>query len=80
MSILDGYLSEAELANELNLNKATLMRWRKKQIGPPFTMIGRGVFYSRDSVLLWLKKQEVSPPVKHVGRETGHTQRLRSFR
>jgi hypothetical protein len=80
MSILDDYLSEAQLAKELNRNPATLVRWRKKQIGPPFTMLGKSVYYRKESVLEWLKKQEVSPPEKHSGRQTGHVQRLRSFR
>jgi len=80
MSILDDYLSEAQLAKELNRNPATLVRWRKKQIGPPFTMLGKSVFYSRESVLVWLKKQEVSPPEKHAGRVTGLTQRLARVR
>jgi hypothetical protein len=77
MSILDGYISETQLALELGRNKATLVRWRKKQIGPPFTMMGKSVYYCRESVLLWLKANEVSPPEKHAGRVTGHFQNVR---
>jgi len=73
---LEGFLSETELAQEFGLNKATLVRWRKKQIGPPFIPFGKTILYRRESVLDWLKSKEVTPPGKPSGRATGHTQRL----
>lgn len=73
MSILDNYLSEVQLAKELNRNPATIVRWRKKQIGPPFIPFGKTILYRRESVLDWLKSKEVSPPEKYSGRATGHT-------
>jgi hypothetical protein len=52
--ILAGYLSEREMASQLRRNERTLQRWRKQQIGPPFTMIGEAPFYSVEAGRQWL--------------------------
>src|ERR1700674_3398220 len=56
--ILDGYLSESQLAGELNKNIRTLKRWHELRVGPARTFIGRAIFYRRDSVLAWLAGKE----------------------
>ena len=46
--LLDGYLSENELAEQLGRARRTLQEWRAKRIGPPFTRIGRAYFPGRE--------------------------------
>jgi hypothetical protein len=61
MAILEGYLSEAELAKQLNKTERTLQIWRQRREGPPWTKVGKSVFYYTDTVLAWLKAQEQHP-------------------
>jgi hypothetical protein len=63
---LPGYTSEFETAEELNLSVRTLRKWRQLRIGPPWTGIGRQVFYSDESRAAWLKSQEVHPTREQV--------------
>jgi hypothetical protein len=53
-ALLAGYLSENELAKELRRDPATLARWRKRRIGPPFVMNGRLPFYNIEAARAWL--------------------------
>jgi hypothetical protein len=55
---LADYQSEDELAEELNRSPRTLARWRAARIGPPYVLIGRGVYYRRAAVAEWLLKRE----------------------
>jgi hypothetical protein len=52
--LLDGYLSAAELALELDKDSRTLLRWRKLRVGPPFIMNGITPIYNIESVKHWL--------------------------
>ena len=61
MSILAGYISEANLAAELNRTVRSLQLWRQFRKGPPWTKIGPTVFYSEDGVRAWLKTLEQHP-------------------
>ncbi len=56
--ILDDYISRKQLAADLKLAEATLIRWEKDGKGPPVTRIGRDVVYSIPSFKKWLKEQE----------------------
>jgi hypothetical protein len=57
-TILDDYLTAAELAAELNLALITLSRWRMLKVGPPVTKVGKKVLYKRSSAREWLASQE----------------------
>jgi hypothetical protein len=61
MTILEGYLSEADLAKQLNKTERTLQIWRQRREGPAWTKIGKSVFYGIDAVRSWLKSQEQQP-------------------
>lgn len=58
IGILDEYISRKQLAADLKLAEATLIRWEKDGKGPPVTRIGRDVVYSIPSFKKWLKNQE----------------------
>jgi hypothetical protein len=58
---LAGYSSESETAEELNVAIRTLRKWRQLQIGPPWTTVGRQIFYGNESRAAWLRSQEVQP-------------------
>lgn len=53
-SVLDGFLTEAELAKELGISTRTLIRWRRLREGPPITRLGRRILYHRQAVAKWL--------------------------
>jgi len=44
-NLLEGYVSRAELAQQLGRNERTLIRWEEERTGPPVTRIGRKVLY-----------------------------------
>ena len=54
VGLLDDYMSEAEIADELDKNLRTLQRWRKLRIGPPFTMNGVMPIYNIEKARQWL--------------------------
>jgi hypothetical protein len=54
--ILAGYLEETDLAKELGRNVATVRRWRKMRIGPPYTQNGREFLYSVEGTRAWLAR------------------------
>lgn len=49
------YISEAEAAIALNVSEQTLIDWRKRQIGPPFSMIGRKFIYAVAKLKQWVE-------------------------
>jgi hypothetical protein len=53
--LLDGWLSEHELATELDRSVRTLQRWRDLRIGPPFTLMGDSPIYNAENVKRWLQ-------------------------
>jgi hypothetical protein len=61
MSILAGYLSEAELAPQLGKTVRTLQSWRAQRKGPPWTQLGSTILYSEDGTRAWLKTLEQQP-------------------
>jgi len=60
-SVLDGYITETDLARQLKRSVRTLQRLAARQSGPPRIKIGRLVFYRIDSVRAWLVQQERKP-------------------
>ncbi len=59
--LLFDFLTEDDLARELDLSRKTLLRWGKDGRGPKRTKIGRRVLYRRDSVRAWLAACEADP-------------------
>lgn len=57
-SVLDGYLTREELAEELGKTPRTLDRWASLRVGPPRSKIGRTVVYRVAAVQSWLIQQE----------------------
>jgi hypothetical protein len=51
---LAGWKTEAELAADLGKCEATVARWRKQGIGPPYTMNGREPIYNVERAQAWL--------------------------
>jgi len=58
---IPGYTSEHETAEELNVAVRTLRKWRQLKIGPPWTAVGRQIFYGDESRARWLKSREFQP-------------------
>ena len=69
-SILAGYLSERQLAEQLGLKVRTVRQWRIERVGPPFTFIGqdRDPRYRIEAVRQWLRSREQSMPRERTGR------------
>lgn len=61
-SLLDGWMSRAELAAELGVCVDTLMRWDRRRYGPKCVKAGRKALYKRSTVLAWLEAQESAAP------------------
>ncbi len=61
-AVLDDYLTEAELARELDRSKRTLERWRRLRTGPVPTICGNKVLYAVDDVRKWLRAQRQEAP------------------
>jgi hypothetical protein len=61
-SVLEGYITETDLARQLKRSVRTLQRLAASQSGPPRIKIGRLIFYRIDSVRTWLAQQEKRPP------------------
>ena len=60
-SVLEGFISESDLARQLNRSVRTLQRLAARQAGPPRIKVGRLIFYRIDSVRAWLAQQEKKP-------------------
>ena len=52
--VMDGLMSEEELAAEIGRGVRTLARWRSIGEGPKFVRIGRQLLYRRESVRAWI--------------------------
>ena len=50
-------MTTKETAAFLRVSKSWLAKARMRHDGPPFIQIGRGVRYSKPTVLRWLKSQ-----------------------
>jgi hypothetical protein len=77
--VLNGYLSEADTAAQIGKGIRILQRWRRTHTGPPYTNIGKTVWYRRDTLQAWLLSQERHPLIRETtGRMTGHKQVMTS--
>ena len=52
--LLEGYLSEQEMAAEIKRSARTLQRYRKLQVGPRYVLIGLQPFYRIEDAREWL--------------------------
>jgi hypothetical protein len=50
-----GMLEESMAAIAIDLSVQTLVEYRKKQIGPDYTVVGRTILYSPENLKAWLK-------------------------
>lgn len=57
-SILDGYISERQLAEQIGRTVRTVRRWAALREGPPRTRVGKQVLYRLESVREWLASLE----------------------
>lgn len=60
--VLDGYLSESELAAEIKRSIVLLRLWRRKGTGPAFVRVGRTPYYKIETVRSWIDAQERKQP------------------
>lgn len=67
-TILEGYVSKADLAKHLGRNPRTLDRWERCGEGPPCTRVGSRKLYRIESVQKWLKDREARPAGKRERR------------
>jgi hypothetical protein len=57
-SVLEDFISRAELARMLHRTVRTLSRWEVERYGPPVTRFGDSIYYRRSSVMVWLERRE----------------------
>jgi hypothetical protein len=55
------FRSERQQARFLCVSITTLRSWRQREIGPPWTKIGRAVLYKKTSTDRYLASREVNP-------------------
>ena len=60
--LLDGYLTPAQLAEQLGVSLRTLSRWHAQRIGPRRVTNGRLILYRTDAVREWLDVGEGHAP------------------
>ena len=56
--LLGEYLTDEQLAAELDKSPRTIARWRRMGTGPPTTWIGRKPYTKRTTARQWLTTQE----------------------
>jgi hypothetical protein len=71
---LQGFISEPEYARRRGVTLRTCQRDRQLSRAPPYTKLGRQIFYRIDAVREWLMKNE------RIADQTPHAPRSRSFR
>lgn len=59
-SLLDGMISEHDLAKELKVCLRTVISMRERKEGPPFIRIARRIYYRREKVAEWLLSREAA--------------------
>jgi hypothetical protein len=67
-SVVSGYLREDELAKQLHHHERTLARWRAAGKGPPYTLIGREVWYEIEGTRKWLAAGGVAAHARSLRR------------
>ena len=59
-SLLGGWISRADLAQQLQVTEGTLRRWEAQRWGPPCIRAGRKIYYRRSAVLEWMEEREAA--------------------
>lgn len=54
-------MTESDLADMVNVDVAAVRAWRSQSKGPPWTRLGRGVFYRRQDVRDWIASKVERP-------------------
>jgi hypothetical protein len=72
LSILEGYITEQELADQLGRKRSTVERWRRLKIGPPFVRNGKTPLYHIESSQAWLRSGGVRPRQSRKPQRTLH--------
>jgi hypothetical protein len=67
--ISDEWINEQEFAKLCGRTRRTLRNWRRRGIGPPFSIAGKSALYRRSSWPEFLKSIEVKP-VRNTRRRT----------
>lgn len=57
MSVTSENWSAKDCARRLGIDYATLKRWRRRNVGPPFIQLGRRIFYRPEAVSQWLNEK-----------------------
>lgn len=60
-AVLNDYLSEPEFAEAVGRCERTVQRWRALGEGPPFTRVGREIYYHANDIRDWLRRRRVDP-------------------
>ena len=66
---INGYSTPAECAEKLGISSRTLARLDASGDGPPRTQISGRVYYRDESIVEWLRSQEVRPPRRNERQE-----------
>ena len=71
-SILEGFVTQEQLAEMLGVGVRTLRRWHHLRFGPPSRRIGRRVIYLQSEVRSWVLAQDGrAPALPRPGRGAG---------
>jgi len=60
--ILQEYISESELVAGLDMKPRTIQRMRQRGDAPPYIVIARKIYYSREGTREWLKSRQRGGP------------------
>jgi predicted DNA-binding transcriptional regulator AlpA len=70
-SLLGGWLTRPQVADEVGVSIDTLQRWETRRIGPPCVRIGRKVLYRAEAFREWLISRERGPVAAKGARAGG---------
>ncbi len=70
-SLLDGWLTRADVAAEIGVSVDTLQRWETRRNGPPCVRVGRKVLYRAEAFREWLISRERTPAAGESTRPGG---------
>ena len=57
-ALIGDYLTAEQVANQLGITRRTFDAMCARREGPPRTRIGRRVYYRKEALADWLRKQE----------------------
>lgn len=68
--VLADFISEAALADQLDVGIRTLREWRRLGKGPAPTLVSRKLYYRAKSIQDWLLSREKKAPRERAGRRS----------